>query len=312
MHPDSSGKNQGLLLAAKNLRLPFAERRKAAVGMAPVNQRGSGKRAVGRYVRGGAVRVAETGRRISELYSGVGRSVNVADKQEATVYFEGRPIDLTVERNNRARRVRLKVGRASRRVVLVLPRLVSLKRGVEFAQSKAGWIVGQLAALPEKRIFQDGMSLSFLGRESVVHHSPAAKRGVWYDQNVIWVSGKEEHLARRVRDFLKKEFAAYALHKARETANKIKARVQKVTIRDTTSRWGSCSRTGHLSLSWRLALAPLFVADYVIAHEVAHLIQMNHSVAFWRLVADLSPDYKKAEQWLKKNAAYLYSFSAEI
>lgn len=237
--------------------------------------------------------------------------MTIADKQTATVYYAGQPIDLIVERNARARRVRLKVGRSSRQVVLVLPRPVSLKRGLEFAQRKADWIAGQLAALPEKRIFQDGMTLAFLGQESVIHHSPTAKRGVWYDQNVIWVSGKEEHLPRRVRDFLKKEFSVYALHKARETADKINARVQKVTIRDTTSRWGSCSRTGHLSLSWRLVLSPLFVADYVIAHEVAHLIEMNHSRAFWRVVEELAPDYKKAELWLKKNAAYLYSFSAE-
>ena len=231
-------------------------------------------------------------------------------RQEATVYYAGRPIDLTVGFSARARRMRLKVGRSSRRVVLVLPSAVSLKKGLAFAQSKAGWIVEQLAALPEKRVFQDGMGLSFLGRESVIHHSPSAKRGVWFDQNVIWVSGRPEHLARRVRDFIKREFASYALHKSRETAGKINVCVRKVTIRDTTSRWGSCSRSGHLSLSWRLALAPLFVADYVIAHEVAHLSQMNHSAAFWRIVEELVPEYKKAELWLKKNAAFLYSFSA--
>lgn len=230
-------------------------------------------------------------------------------RQTATVYFQGQSVDVIVERSLRARRIRLKIGQSSRRAVLVLPRAVSVKRGVEFAQSKADWIMAQLAALPERRIFQDGMTLSFLGRESVVHHSPLAKRGVWFDQDVIWVSGRQEHLARRVRDFIKQEFAAYALKNAREKACRIQARVRKVTVRDTTSRWGSCTRTGHLSFSWRLALAPLFVADYVIAHEVAHLSQMNHSASFWKVVADLAPDYKQAERWLKKNAAYLYSFS---
>lgn len=230
------------------------------------------------------------------------------DRQTATVYWAGRPIDLFVEKNTRARRVRLKVGRSSRQVVLVLPRSVSVKKGLEFAQQKAEWIVAQLVALPEKKVFQDGMSLSFLGKECVIHHSPAAKRGVWFDKDVIWVSGQAEHLARRVRDFIKKEFASYAFQKAREIAEKTRVRVQKVTVRDTTSRWGSCSRTGRLSLSWRLALAPLSVADYVIAHEVAHLSQMNHSAAFWKVVADLAPEYKQAERWLKKNAAYLYSF----
>ena len=230
-------------------------------------------------------------------------------EQTATVYYQGQAVEIVVECNARARRIRLKVGRSSRQAVLVLPRSASVKRGLEFAQSKADWILQQLSALPEKAVFCDGMRLSFLGTECVIHHSPLAKRGVWFEQDVIWVSGQVEHLARRVRDFIKKEFAAYALKKARETAEKINARVSKVTVRDTTSRWGSCTRTGHLSLSWRLALAPLSVADYVIAHEVAHLKQMNHSAAFWRVVAELSPEYMSAERWLKKNAAYLHSFS---
>ena len=241
----------------------------------------------------------------------MGRSVTAEQPLSATVYYEGRPIELRIECNARAKRMRLKVGRSSRQVVLVLPRASFMKKGMMFAQSRAAWIVAQLALLPEKQVFRDGMSFSFLGRESVVHHSPQAKRGVWFDQNVIWVSGRPEHLARRVCDFIKKEFSVYALQKSRQMAERIQMRVQKVTVRDTTSRWGSCSRTAHLSFSWRLALAPLFVADYVIAHEVAHLRHMNHSAAFWQTVGELAPDYRQAEKWLKQNTAYLYSFEGK-
>lgn len=229
----------------------------------------------------------------------------------AVIYHQGTEIPITVERNTHAKRVRLKVSRKSRRIVLVLPEKVSQRSGMMFAQKKADWIVEQLADLPQKKVFQDGMPLSFLGNQVVIHHSPSARRGVWSDGNVIWVSGQAEHLPRRVLDFLKKEFAAYALKKARETAERINVKVQKVTIRDTASRWGSCSKTGNLNLSWRLGLAPLFVADYVITHEVAHLVQMNHSKAFWQVVAELCPTYKQAEQWLKKNTAHLYSFSCD-
>lgn len=226
----------------------------------------------------------------------------------AEVSYQGMKIPVMVERKPRAKRVRLKVSRKSGQVVLVLPLRASQKAGMAFAQSKADWIADQLDNLPQKNIFQDGMPLSFLGTQVVIHHSPSARRGVWLDGNVIWVSGRAEHLPRRVLDFLKKEFASYALKKARETADLIKVKVQKVTIRDTVSRWGSCSGSGHLSLSWRLGLAPQFVADYVIAHEVAHLVEMNHSAAFWQVVAGLCPAYRTAELWLKKNAAYLYSF----
>lgn len=227
----------------------------------------------------------------------------------AAVYYQGTKIPILVERNPQAKRVRLKVSRKSGRIVLVLPLRVSRQTGLAFAQSKADWVAAQLDSLPQKVVFRNDMPLSFLGKQVVIHHSPSARRGVWIDGGVIWVSGRAEHLARRVRDFLKKEFALYALKKARETAGLINVKVQKVTIRDTVSRWGSCSGAGHLSLSWRLGLAPLFVADYVIAHEVAHLVEMNHSAAFWRVVSGLCPAYKKAELWLKKNTAYLYSFA---
>lgn len=228
--------------------------------------------------------------------------------QTLTVYDQGTAIAVGIERNVKAKRIRLKINRRSGAVVLVLPQRASVEKGRDFAVSKSAWISEQLRRLPPKRVFRDGTPLTFLGRDVVVHHSPTARRGVWTDGNVIWVSGSAEHLARRVRDFLKSEFAAYALAKARQTAAEIDAKVQKLTVRDTVSRWGSCSRTGRLSLSWRLGLAPPYVADYVIAHEVAHLAQMNHSAAFWRVVAGLCPDYKRAEAWLKKNADYLYSF----
>ena len=230
------------------------------------------------------------------------------DCPPVVISYEGREIAVAVARNPRAKRVRLKIDRKTRRAELILPKRASLNAAAAFAASKAAWIAEQLKKLPEKRVFCDGLSLTFLGQEVVIHHSPMAKRGVWLDGGVVWVSGRAEHLARRTRDFFKSEFAVYALKRARETAMKTGGKVVGLIVRDTTSRWGSCSKDGRLNLSWRLGLAPLFVADYVIAHEVAHLCQMNHSAAFWAVVADLCPDFKKAEAWLKKNAAVLYSY----
>ncbi len=234
--------------------------------------------------------------------------MNNIRREEAVIYNQGSEIPLVIERNSRAKRIRLKINRSGR-AVLILPVRASRRAGLLFAGSKSDWIADQLRRLPQKNVFHDGMSFSFLGRSVVIHHSPAARRGVWLAGDVIWVSGQAEHLPRRVLDFLKKEFAAYALKKAREEAARIQTNVQKVTVRDTVSRWGSCSKSGHLNFSWRLGLAPLFVTDYVIAHEVSHLVQMNHSAAFWQIVGELCPEYRKAEQWLKKNTTYLYSFA---
>ena len=118
-------------------------------------------------------------------------------------------------------------------------------------------------------------------------------------------------MPRRVRDFLVKEAgrdieAAVASH-----AKKLGAAPRKITLRDTTSRWGSCSSSGTLSFSWRLIMAPRFVLDYLAAHEAAHLLHMNHSAAFWAAVGRLTADTERAEAWLKAHGSGLLRFGAD-
>lgn len=228
----------------------------------------------------------------------------------SAVWFEEKEVPLTVERSPRAKRTRIRIDRVNRRAVLVLSRRASERSGLAFAQSKAEWIVRELNSLPAPKIFADSFSFEFLGEPVVIRHSPNARRGVWKTDGVIWVSGGAEFLPRRVADFLKREFQAYAQKKILELAAALQVKVVRITIRDTRSRWGSCTKDGHVSLSWRLCFAPPSVADYVIAHEVSHLRQLNHSPAFWATVATVCPTYKKEENWLRRNAAFLYSFNA--
>ncbi len=86
----------------------------------------------------------------------------------------------------------------------------------------------------------------------------------------------------------------------------LQVRYRRITIRDPKTRWGSCSVRGNLSFSWRLMKAPVFVARYVAAHECGHLVHPNHSSRFWALMAELTPDYPRAQQWLKEQAAFLH------
>ena len=115
-------------------------------------------------------------------------------------------------------------------------------------------------------------------------------------------------MARRVRDFLMAEARRELGERARAKAERIGARVAAVTIRDTRSRWGSCSATGRLSFSWRLILTPEPVLDYVVGHEVAHLREMNHSPRFWALCAELTAEVAGPRVWLKANGARLLRY----
>jgi len=212
-----------------------------------------------------------------------------------------REIPLVVSRHPRARHMTLRLDGATGDVQLVLPQRTALAEGLDFAEERADWLIDQIEALPRRVPFEIGAAIPVLGLRHIVAHRPEAQRGVWQADGTLWVSGRTEHIGRRLNDYLrtlaKHEIAARACAKA----ERIGQRVRRVTLRDMRSRWGSCSTDGRLCFSWRLVLAPEFVLDYVVAHEVAHLREMNHGRRFWRLAAQLTPEIDRARTWLGDN-----------
>ncbi|HEV2185927.1 MAG TPA: SprT family zinc-dependent metalloprotease [Stellaceae bacterium] len=220
----------------------------------------------------------------------------------------GAPISIRV--SPRARRLSLRVDAAKRGIELVLPRRFSPETALHFVSSHRGWIAARIAAMPPPRHLGEGASVPVFGVPHRVRHErdPAAPPVAIADGE-IRVKGDPAHLPRRVRDHLtalaKRDFAA----RARTTAARIGKSVTRVGVRDPRSRWGSCSSKGALSFSWRLVLAPEAVIDYVVAHEVAHLVEMNHGARFWRLVASLVPDVDKSRAWLRRHRLELLAYA---
>lgn len=225
-----------------------------------------------------------------------------------TLALGGREVPLRLRVNPRARRITLRLDPANGGAVVSFPKYVSRKEALAFAEANVSWIIGRLARLPQRVPFEEGAIIPILGRDHELRHAPEARRGVWAHEEVLWVSGDQAFFARRVTDHLKKEakrhLAALVMEKA-EGLPEGAQRPRKVTVRDTTSRWGSCSADGSLSFSWRLILAPAEVADYVAAHEVAHLKHLNHSKAFWALCERLTEHRAAATAWLKKDGSSL-------
>jgi predicted metal-dependent hydrolase len=207
----------------------------------------------------------------------------------------------------RARRVGLRIDAAERKVEVILPRGVAVNTGLRFLEAKRHWVAARLEALPQPVPFVEGALVPVLG---VVHRicrelDPAAPP-VRIVDGEIRVRGDPVHLARRVRDYL--AAAARASAARRRLAAQIGRDVALVNLRDTRSRWGSCSARGNLSFSWRLIFAPEAVLDYVVAHEVAHLVEMNHGPRFWALVESLVPDSAGPRAWLKRHRTRLLSY----
>jgi predicted metal-dependent hydrolase len=240
--------------------------------------------------------------------AGPGSVVSAAEVRRRALALDlGAP--LAIRMNPRARRLLLRIDAASRQVELVLPRGVPPEHGLKFLAAQRGWILARLDALPPPVPFAEGAVVPVFGvPHRIRHENGALAPPVAIADGEIRVKGAPEHWARRVRDHLARLAGRELARRARGFAAQIDKTVAHVTVRDTKSRWGSCSSGGSLSFSWRLVFAPENVVDYVVAHEVAHLAEMNHGPRFWRLVRQLVPDPAGPRAWLKRHRSRLFSY----
>jgi predicted metal-dependent hydrolase len=216
---------------------------------------------------------------------------------------------LAIRLSPRARRVGLRIDAALRRVELVLPYGVPPELGLRFLRDKRGWIAARLEALPQRVPFAVGAVVPVLGVPHRIRLAlDAAALPVTIADREIRVRGDPTHVSRRVRDHLATLARDELARRARPLAAGIDRKIARVTVRDTKSRWGSCSSSGSLSFSWRLIFAPDDVVDYVVAHEVAHLVEMNHGPRFWRLVESLAPGNARHRRWLDRHRAELLAY----
>ncbi|MEJ1967890.1 MAG: SprT family zinc-dependent metalloprotease [Rhizomicrobium sp.] len=226
--------------------------------------------------------------------------------------IDGRAVEVTMRLNPRARRLIVKVHPSTGEVTVVAPSRRALDRALDFAQGEAPWIARQLARVPKPVALVAGARIPLLGREHAIVTSPDGRGAVTRDADAgtLLVGGRAEHVQRRVLDYLKREARRVLDERSRAFAARIDASVHRVAVRDTASRWGSCSTAKAISYSWRLIFAPDFVLDYVVAHEVAHLREMNHGPRFWKLVRSLVPDIEAPQAWLRKNGTALHRYGA--
>lgn len=228
------------------------------------------------------------------------------EERRETVRLGGRSVTMVLRRHPRARRIKLAVDAALGLPVLTLPPEVTEAEGLRFAEQNLGWLDRNLTRMPDPLPFAPEVVIPFKGVDHRIDHDPAARGVVRAEDGVLRVTGGIEHLPRRLTDFLKKEARAAIKPLAGTRAETLGRKPGRISIRDQRTRWGSCSGRGDLSFSWRLILAPPEILDYVVSHEVAHLVHMDHSAAFWRTVETMYPDYRAARDWLGTEGARLH------
>jgi predicted metal-dependent hydrolase len=227
--------------------------------------------------------------------------------------IDGEPVSVTIRHNPRARRLIIKVHPTTGEVTVVAPSRRALDHALEFARSELSWIKRRIQEVPGSVELVMGAAVLFRGEEHVVAQGARGPAPVWVEEaegsRLIRVSGRAEHAPRRIIDFFKREARRILAERTVELAARIGARPARISIRDTQSRWGSCSTERSLSFSWRLILAPPFVLDYVVAHEVAHMRHMNHGPRFWKLVGLLTSEADAAQEWLGVNGPLLHRYA---
>ena len=228
------------------------------------------------------------------------------DENDSRIFYYLRP---------RARRISIKIDVAGREVAVTVPgserRLIDAQK---FVREKYDWILVQLEAMPTAQPFIEGGEILFRG-ELYQLHSPATRGHPYFDEDLkhIIVPAHPDTLAGRTKRFLIREAREALTNCSQVHASALGKQVDKISVRDTSSRWGSCvsRKSGnHISYSWRLICSPPFVLDYVAAHECAHLIHADHSRNFWKLCDELVDTVKPAKSWLKKHGDKLHAVGA--
>ena len=215
------------------------------------------------------------------------------------------PARIAWRRSARARRVSLRIDPRGAMVVVTLPPRAGRTAGMALLMDHAAWVAERLAALPAPTPFEDGALVPLNGAGHRIRHLPRARGLVRAERGEILVAGDGALLARLVAEFFRAQARRRLAALVAQKAALAGARPGRVTVKDTRSRWGSCAASGNLAFSWRLVMAPPFVQDYVVAHEVAHLRHMDHGARFWALVRQLTPHTTLAVAWLGANGGRL-------
>ena len=219
------------------------------------------------------------------------------------------PIEITLRRSARARRFSLRVSRLDGRVTLSLPLRAREADAWAFAHSQEAWLRRALASMPCVPPLGFGAELPF---EGVPHQLvPGAGRAIRAEGGQLAIPGDPAQMGRRLAAWLKTRARDRLAAASDHFAARLGRPYSSLALRDTRSRWGSCTHDGRLMYNWRLIMAPPAVLDYVCAHEVAHLAEMNHSPAFWAVVEGLMPGHAPHRAWLKTHGQSLQAWRFE-
>ncbi|MEF2070384.1 M48 family metallopeptidase [Consotaella aegiceratis] len=220
-------------------------------------------------------------------------------------------VPLTVRCNPRAKRIIMRITPGGAGLTVTVPPRTRHETVLDFLDRHRGWAESRLSIAPKRLTVTHGAMLPFAGGLLEIVHEPSRRVttlviGQNDEPSRLLVGGASEHLPRRVADALKREARRRLQAAVDKHAAAVELKPRAMTLKDTTSRWGSCTHDRRLAFSWRIVMAPPYVLDYLVAHEVAHFREMNHSPRFWAVCRSLCPSMEAGKAWLKRHGGSLH------
>lgn len=240
---------------------------------------------------------------------GLSRKKSPAPSRLRELSVNGRALPLTVREHARATRITLRIEPGGHTLRLTVPVGLPGHEIDAFLSRHHAWLMTRLARLPREAEMVEGALVPLRGVDHRIVLTGKLRGlvqiGATGDEPALLVPGSPDHAARKIADFLKREARRDLEELVAGHARTVERKVRSISFRDTKSRWGSCTSDGNLSFSWRIVMAPPLVVDYLAAHEVAHLVEMNHGPGFWALCRKLCPKTDEAKRWLKHHGSAL-------
>jgi predicted metal-dependent hydrolase len=225
------------------------------------------------------------------------------------IFLEDEPdLEIFLRKNSNSRRITIRISALDGKITITGPSYIDCAEFKKFAESKKSWIKSKIKSFEPPVFISEGIEIPVAGTHTKILFSDV--REPKKVGGILLVS-KEKPVSTQVKNYLKEIGSIHLAHLCNKFAKRLGLKVHKITLRDTRSRWGSCSNDAKLMFSWRLIMAPEDVLAYVAAHEVAHLKHMNHSKDFWETVEYLFGSYKQERAWLKQNGPSLHRYKFE-
>ncbi len=229
------------------------------------------------------------------------------EAERPQVEVAGRVLPVILRRSAQARRMTMRLAPDGSAVRITLPQWGRTAEALEFARKRAGWIAGQLAAVPQAAEIGNGADVAFCGEQLTIRHDPTAPRRVQLDERELVLGGPIDSVPARLKRWFEGEARRLLIEDLAHYCEQAGQQQPRLMLSNAQRRWGSCARGGTIRINWRLIMAPPEVRRSVVAHEVAHLVHFDHSPAFHALLGDLfEHDLRAANRWLKRSGRGLY------